>query len=41
MTEDGLDMAPEEAVLDEVLVILDQDVFNQVRMIKEYGRPSG
>ena len=41
LTEDGFDMAPEEAVLGEVLVVLDQDVFDQFGMIEEDGRPSG
>jgi hypothetical protein len=41
LTEDGVDMAPEEAVLDEVLMVLDQDILHQFRMIEEHGRPSG
>ena len=40
LTEDGLDMAPEESVLDEILMVLDQNVFHQVRMIEEHGWPS-
>src|SRR5215204_6224593 len=39
LSEQRRDMAPEKAVLDEVAVISDEDLFNVVRPVQEQCRP--